>query len=152
MKSILPKYQTTVKEAETAMKAVHSKRTKIIRNHFGEVQQQFARLSAESGYKEHSGRVSVLTDVYYRILFEDRSLSLKAKLKLLNSIFLPDTDPIPKIAAAHMEAHAKVRDFCAVMKRIGHVTPDDVLHGVVSHTDHPAPRHSSPDSPCETQP
>lgn len=74
--------------------------------------------------------------IYERILFQDKTLSIKSKLRMLEQLFSEQHGP-----GTHPEALRRVKDQCSALKQVG-IRPEDVtyseLTGGASHTCHTA--------------
>ena len=76
----------------------------------------------------------MLQMIYERILFQDKTLSIKSKIRMLEQLFSEQHGP-----GTHPEALRRVKDQCSALKQVG-IRPEDVtyseLTGGASHTCH----------------
>lgn len=80
----------------------------------------------------------MLQAIYERILFQDKTLSIKSKLRMLDNLFDEQHG-----LGTHREALRRVKDQCSAFKHVG-IRPDAVtyseLSGGASRTEYPVPR------------
>src|SRR5699024_9932609 len=74
----------------------------------------------------------MLQRIYERILFQDKTLSIQRKIRMLDQLFTEQSD-----RRMHEEAMRRVKDLCAALKQMG-IQPEMVtfseLTGEASHT------------------
>lgn len=76
--------------------------------------------------------VGMLQRIYERILFQDKTLNIQSKLRMLDQLFTEQSGP-----GTHEEALRRVKDRCAALRKMG-IFPKEVtfseLTGGASHT------------------
>ena len=76
----------------------------------------------------------MLQRLYERIVFQDKTLSIRSKLRMLDQLFVEQ-----RVPGAHREALRRVKDECSAMKQVG-IKPETVtysdLRGGASRTNH----------------
>ncbi len=95
----------------------------------GQAERRLSMLHTNDGFS-----ADMLQRLYERIVFQDKTLSIRSKLRMLDQLFVEQ-----RVPGAHREALRRVKDECSAMKQVG-IKPETVtysdLRGGASRTNH----------------